>query len=375
MGASSELSLVQQLKISLFAHGIHITPAAQRVLTRDGAVPLTTHEYHTTDGVTLILPDSVYVNAPFDDPFCSHPEAALSATGDGPGFAVEYGGHEVPAQALPLPGYVDAKSAAGHPIADIVYSHADRIRLSPAFGCTFSCQFCDFPGRRYGKHALENILEAFDIAREDDALSPSHVLISGGTPGPLDYRYFDDVCAAVVRHSELPVDVMMPPRPRDPAFIDRLVDIGIDGFAINLEVFAPEIARTVIREKYRLGHALFQDTISRAVERTGGSGRVRSLILVGLEPEEKTLEGLEFLARLGCDPVLSPFRPSIGTELVHHHPPEQALLERVFLRATEIVERYGVKLGPRCIPCQHNTLSFPDTSGAYYYSGDRAPLL
>ena len=46
----------------------------------------------------------------------------------------------------------------------------------------------------------------------------------------------------------------------------------------------------------------------------------------------------------------------------------KAMVGAIGLSTANIVERYGVKLGPRCIPCQHNTLTFPDDSGAYYYS-------
>ena len=42
-------------------------------------------------------------------------------------------------------------------------------------------------------------------------------------------------------------------------------------------------------------------------------------------------------------------------------------LAEAYERAIEIVEGFGVKLGPRCIPCQHNTLTFPDGSEAYKY--------
>ena len=159
---------------------------------------------------------------------------------------------------------------------------------------------------------------------------------------------------------------MMWPRPDD--IIDRLADWGVHGYALNLEVYDEEIARRLIPQKMRYGRELFAKGIERALQRTGGKGRVRSLILVGLEPIEKTLEGVEFLARLGCDPSLSPFRPGRGTPLKDVRPPSPDFLERVYLESLEIVERYGVKLGPRCIPCQHNTLTFPDGSSAYYYS-------
>jgi hypothetical protein len=48
--------------------------------------------------------------------------------------------------------------------------------------------------------------------------------------------------------------------------------------------------------------------------------------------------------------------------------PSADLLERIYLTSLEIISRYPVKLGPRCIPCQHNTLTFPDGSSDYYYS-------
>jgi len=62
---------------------------------------------------------------------------------------------------------------------------------------------------------------------------------------------------------------------------------------------------------------------------------------------------------MGCEPVLSPFRPSRGTALVNHVTPEPALLSDVLDGAREIVARQGISLGPECIPCQHNTLTFP----------------
>ena len=35
-------------------------------------------------------------------------------------------------------------------------------------------------------------------------------------------------------------------------------------------------------------------------------------------------------------------------------------------RAMEIVDLHGGALGPRCIPCMHNTLTFPDRSEHYF---------
>jgi hypothetical protein len=156
--------------------------------------------------------------------------------------------------------------------------------------------------------------------------------------------------------------------PRDGhELIDRLVDAGVAGFAINLEIFSRATAARLCPNKEHVGLHGYADFIAHAVERTGGrgSGRVRSLLLVGLEPEETTLEGVQFLAELGCDPALSPFRPAANTELAHVPPPTARSMESVYLKASALVKGYGVELGPRCIPCQHNTIAFPDGDNFY----------
>lgn len=330
-------------------------------------MPLSVHEYTTTGGVTLRLANDIYINAPFDNPYVENPEAVLDYDSREHVFRIAFRGHELTGQALPLPGYLSSRDSAGRPVTDVVFSHVDRVRISPVGGCTMTCQFCDIPGRKYTPRPADQLLEALDVAMRDTALPAKHVLISGGTPGLRDFEYFDDVCRATVEAVDVPVDVMMPPRQQDPGFIDRLSDMGVNGYAINLEVYDEEVSRRVTPQKYRLGPKHYAHAIERAVARTGGNGRVRSLILVGLEPEDRTLAGVEFLARLGCDPVLSPFRPSPGTVLVNAPAPTMDLLERVYQESLNIVEKHGVKLGPRCIPCQHNTLTFPDSSGAYHY--------
>jgi hypothetical protein len=206
-----------------------------------------------------------------------------------------------------------------------------------------------------------------EVARTDARVPVHHVLISGGTPTRRDFGYYDEVCGAVVAAAGMPVDVMMVARP-ETDWIDRLVDLGVHGFSINLEIYG-DAASSITRLKHRIGLSALARNIERAVELTGGQGRVRSAVVVGLEPLESTLEGVEFLARLGCDPVLSPFRPAEGIRLARTRPPSIDFQERLYLEALEIACRHGVKLGPRCIPCQHNTLTFPDGSADYYFSG------
>lgn len=365
-----DLKLVERLKISLFTRGIRLSPSAITELTRNGTIPLSVHEYATTGGITFVVDDDVYVNAPFDNAFCTDPEAELRYEADAASpFSVQFLGDQIPVRrVLPLPGFLSARDSQGNLATDTVFSHADRIRVSPVGGCAMFCDFCDIAGLRPRLRPVSQLLEAIAIAQADTELPADHLLISGGTPPIPMYSAWDETCAAIVAALTIPVDVMMPPRPTDPGFIDRLADFGVYGYSINIEVYDEMIGASMASHKQRIGHAGYAHAIERAVARTGGQGRVRSLILVGLEPIEQTLAGVEFLARLGCDPVLSPFRPTEGTRLADAPAPSYDMLRQVYLESREIVERHSVQLGPRCIPCQHNTLTFPDASGAYYHS-------
>jgi hypothetical protein len=364
--STTELSALQQLKISCMAQGIRICPEAADQISRHGEIPLTIHEYATTGGVTLRLPDHIYINAPFDDWWVQDPEAALMTGPEPNTYHVIFRGEAFPSEVLPLPGYLGARDADGHRAVDSVMSHADRIRISPIHGCAFGCKFCDSARRRYIRRPLQQLMDAYAIARADTELPAHHALISGGSPSPRDVGYLDAVYEHIIRNSPLPVDVMFTQRPDD--IVERLANWGIYGYSINMEIYDPELAAQIMPQKHRHSLKVLAQNLERALGCVGGGGRVRSLVLVGLEPEQSLLQGVEFLARLGCDPVLSPFRPANGTPLSHVRPPDAEQLQRIYLNAMEITERYGVKLGPRCIPCQHNTLTFPDGSSAYYYS-------
>lgn len=242
----------------------------------------------------------------------------------------------------------------------MAYTHIDRVRLSPISGCAYDCAFCDFPGRIV-VHPLEQLIEAGEVALKDPGLMVRHMLISGGSPGPRDEAAFADVLTGLVEHfaPQLEVDVMMAASAAGPGLVARLCDAGVHGFAINLEVESRDAGQVHIRGKHRRSRPHFDETVSAAVDRLGRTGRVRSLILPGLENAEATIEGVRHIASLGADPVLSPFRPAVGTALSKRNPVSTALLHEVLSGAREAVAQYGVRLGPRCAPCQHNTLTFP----------------
>jgi pyruvate-formate lyase-activating enzyme len=356
------------LKVHCLSSGIRVDPGVVPVITRGGELPLTIHEYATTGGVTIKI-DDFYLNAPFDDWYCERSRAVLALGGDGQ-LEVRYADRAVPCEVLLLPGYLNRTNALGRPVVETTMSHGDRIRVSPISGCTLDCRFCDLPALRYTRHSAEQMLASIEVAKADRNLPAHHMLISGGSPGPAHFDWFDDTLVEVIANSGLPTDVMMSPREGDLDYIERYARAGVHGFSFNLEVYGQERALEIMPRKHTRSTPHLARTIETALSAVGGSGRVRSIVIVGLEEIGPTLEAIDFIASLGADPVLSPFRPAQNTQLERWEPPTEAYLRAVHDGALAIADTYGVRLGPRCIPCQHNVLVMPDGTSDYWYSAN-----
>lgn len=130
-----------------------------------------------------------------------------------------------------------------------------------------------------------------------------------------------------------------------------------------------------MRHKHRQGRSYYLDFLAEAAQTLGGH-RVRSMLMVGIEPMESTLEGVRAILERGCVPVLSPFKPDPATPMADARPPAWEETLELYLRAQELADDLGGSLGPTCPPCTHNTLSFArrDSDGAAVYDYARPAL-
>lgn len=362
------LNDVQELKLSILTEGIRVSEPAKQKLGQHDRRPLTLSDYATTSGITLALPDDIWVNAPvaeFNPNFVRHPRIELAYQER---YYLVSNGRHVNVRPIPVPNYHNKTNSSGERHTDYAITHADRVRISPIEGCSMACTFCDIPfTTQYRRRRIDGIVDAIHAAVGDSRVPAKHILISGGTPGTEDFDYLQSVFQTVARNfPQLSVDIMMVPVP-GLLDIQQLADSGINGLAINLELYSDDAATRTMPAKRRIGRSQYLDFIEDAVV-VFGIGKVRSLLLVGLEPLEETLKGVAALVRRGCDPVLSPFRPDPATPLRDHPAPSVALLKEAYLRSMEIVSKSDNLLGPRCIPCQHNTLTFPSRDEGYFFS-------
>jgi len=365
------LEELELLKIELMAKGMTVSESARRAIEGDKKRPLTLADYASTSGISLELPERIWANAPIQDfnpNFVGEGTQHILDFRDGV-FYVRNGQLEVEAKPVPVPEYHDKANSKGEKYTNFSITHTDRVRASPLEGCSNNCKFCDMPLKYdYRTKTPEDIVDSIGVALDDVILPARHIMLSGGTPKPEDYDYLNGVYDAVAQSFPgISFDVMMTPIP-DLLDLRRLRGVGINGLSINMELYNEDIAREIMPGKHEISRQGYLDFIKQAVD-VFGIGKVRSLLMLGLEPLEDTLKGVEELAVRGCDPVLSPFRPDPSTPLADKLPPTIEFMAEAYERARDIVSKHnGVVMGPRCIPCHHNTLTFPDDSGEYFYS-------
>ena len=368
---ATTLSMAQRLKFQLLAEGIEISrPARQAMRDATSQGDLTPADYASTTGLILELDDDVWVNAPINDynpNFVSGSRFVLDHGADG--FFVHGAGLASAARFWPPPRYHGQSERFG-PLNNFVVTHGDRARLSPVRGCAMTCTFCNIPYDDpidvYGTKPVDALLEAARIAVRDERQPAHHMLISGGTPKRPDFGFMQELYQRVlVEFPDNKVDIMMVPLPGlfDLPLLDKL---GLNEISINIEVFSETVAKQVMRNKYNQGLGFYLDFIEQAAEELG-PGRVRSMLMVGLEPMEATLDGVAAIAERGGVPVLSPFRPDPATPLKDRKPSGAAELEQTYLRAVDVAASHDIMLGPDCPPCTHNTLSFVTPGSAYRY--------
>ena len=266
-----------------------------------------------------------------------------------------------------LPEYHGKLGRNGVSYNNYVFSHGDRVRLSPIMGCSMVCKFCNIPYEdRYGIKPIDAMIEALDVALNDPVQPAQHILISGGTPHERDEAYLKDVYRQVLDRfgSTYDVDIMMVP-------VDGLIEVedlhqrGLHSLSINIEATNVDLARQLMRQKLQRGLDQYLGFIERA-SGVLGEGRVRSMLMVGLESPEDTLDGVRLITDAGGTPVLSPFRPDPVTPLADHKPPTAVELEEIWLAAQEIMTRAGAGApGPTCPPCTHNTVTFLGSEPPY----------
>ncbi len=326
-------------------------------------------------GVELILPGDIWVNVPADEEFAH--ASPLSLTKEGKKFFVAGYGEKISVEIVPQPSFYEKVTSKGTPFYQLAVLHGGEVHITP----TSKCQFFDFNANCVFCHEREAFLP---IAREfitvEEVVEIVEAAFSEGLADTVELNigYYDTqdrgvlhlepYIQAVKRNFDTLVAVDVQP-PKTNGWVDRTYAMGADKISYHMEIFDREIFKKLCPGKEeRVGWERF----AGALEHAAGvfpSGTVSSNLIVGLEPPESTIEGIDFLTKMGVMPILPIFRPLKGTTLSDTPTPE----------VDDIAPIYGhfyraVKKSKMNMSWSKNVSTFMTPLEARYFAGDDATL-
>ncbi len=340
------------LKARLLEKGIKVSKEAKKVLDKQSDIWLM-DDYITCSGVTLQYEDMyATIGVEEDSPY------ELIAN-RGRLYITDGSDDKVYTKVITPPDYMrDEMVIDGKLITVYVNTYTDRTRLQLMSGCSNNCKFCNAVEFKYELNSIKGMEEALEVALEQS--DTKHLLISSGSVWVEDLETITDMYDHFTKkYKHLDVDIMMTPRgftsytdsSQYEDYIKHLKEIGVHGLSINMELNHPDYLKKFCPEKYAIGQENYLKFLEIAVN-VFGKDKVRSLLIVGIEPLEETLNGVEKLAKIGVNPVLSPLFPYGEANF----PPKADLFIEAKKRSEEICKKYDVKMGPLCKPCTHNVL-------------------
>lgn len=340
------------LKAYLFEKGIKISKEAKDFLDKQSDIWLM-DDYITCSGLTLHY-NNCYVTASSND----NSEIELLEK-EGKLFIKCLNSTLIETTVITPPDYMkDEIIIDGKKITVYVNTYTDRVRLQLISGCSNKCKFCNATEFKYEFNSIQGLEKALKIALSQSKVR--HVLISSGSVKNEDlekitemYTYFGN------KYPNLNLDIMMTPREFNSYtdssqyenYLKLLKNNGITGISTNIELYNKDALKKYCPEKFAIGQDNYFKFLELAVK-IFGKNKVRSLLIVGLEPLSDTLKGVEKLAQIGCNPVLSPLFPYGKANF----PPNANLFIEAKQKSEEICKKYDMLMGPLCNPCTHNVL-------------------
>lgn len=326
--------------------------------------------------VDVRLPSGQFCTIPVGQPFT---EASGFSLHVADGKAVLHcGGETQPVQLLEAPRYYRSKTRSGARMGSFSSLHDRLLMLHPLMGCGFfaqpgmACGYCQYDSMlNQAEPPMRDPLELVEVVRA--ALAERDIdtvyLYNGASPGEdAGLSRLIPVIALLRKHLGHQQIALETVAPRNVQVIDELYAAGLDIFVCNLEINDAARFAEVCPGKQKAGG---QQAVWKALEHARAvfrPGTVVSHLIVGLEPLNSTIEGMQKLIACGVVPLLTPFRPLPGTPLAECRLPtlddvEQALLHQYeLLSASQLPSHRLRDMGRVLTPMESGALVGRETT-------------
>ncbi|RJP78604.1 MAG: hypothetical protein C4522_12575 [Desulfobacteraceae bacterium] len=363
----TKLSEFELLKIKILTRGVKLGVSVyNKIHNSDIKTPLKLRT-GLSSGIDIILPDNIWVNAPINEHYVKETNIKIHFKKDKFVLDDELGSYNI---SIPRsPSYYDKYSTDGIPLKKIGSIRGDRLSIALNKNCIFwknearRCKFCaiGYTSKQEPKiKTLNQILEVLNYALHDPISPARHLYLNSGNQkidGEDGFSKVNKIIKEIKSRFCIHIHLNAGPT-NQKKDIDVLRDSGLDEISFNIDIFDPAYAKKFMPAKLKI-RKLYIEMLKYSVE-IFGSKKVSSCLVVGLEPIESTVRGVDFLCSIGVIPKLSPFRPIEGSLLASTYPPTEDFLLKVYLKSKEVAKKWGVPIGPLCFVCQLHSLAFPN---------------
>lgn len=347
------------LKIALVNQGVVISPEAMSFIEKNEKINCKEFE-----AVDMQLINALYFNVPFQVNLSELSPFSIKMLSDNI-YGLYY--YDVPMRfdnnllevtIRMVDPFSSKQTSQGFLYEDIAYLGIDRLRVYHKQGCYFKqigqgCQFCDIDNV-LPSFSMEDIKEVLDAYKHIPQIN--HFLIGGGSEAPeSNFSNIIELSNYIRSTFKKPIYLMsLPPKSID--VLEQLKAAGITEVAFNIEIYNRALAQKYMPGKGKITIDHYLLALKHAVKLWGNNGAVRSIFIIGLEPKESLLEGIEEICKYGVSPILSIFKPISGTALEYMIPFTTNEIKNIYNETLKICNTYGVELGPQCHYCEDNVL-------------------
>ncbi len=261
-----------------------------------------------------------------------------------------------PVEFLERPEYYSLKTSDGTRMSTLArYNQDGAIGIVYSNECALKekdqdCKFCNINATKdtYGETEgmgwknPKQIGEAVAAAYSEGARTLT--LTGGFVAERREVEYYLDVADSIKEHTGLNDfnGTATIGAPHDLSVVDKYKEAGFRTIATNIEIWDRNIFKAICPGKDLQcgGWDHWVKTLEYEVE-VFGRGRVRSIIVAGIEPKESTLEGIEYLASKGVLCFASSWNPNPGSALEGHRSPEPAWHFDLLKKSAAIYRKYG----------------------------------
>jgi hypothetical protein len=299
--------------------------------------------------IEVVLPEGVSVCLPVGERFTETSPYLLTLDGDA--FVIVGERQRYDVRIVPQPLYYTQTTAAGLPMWRVGTAYGGYIAINPATGCAFMplgvpCRFCDVATRAVERDEplpVADVIETVRAAFAEGAVEFVYLHIGYIEGEDAGIRFLEPYIDAIKRHFDTLVAVQIQP-PKNDRWIDRTYAMGVDALSYSIEIHDAEILhRHCAGRTVHVGRERYYEALAYAAT-IFPSGTVWSDLIVGLEPAESTIAGIDALVGTGVLPVLSLFRPLDDTELRDHPLPDAGEVAPVFAHLFHTVRRARINM-------------------------------